>query len=99
ARSVRLLSEFRYEQPDPARVYRTLATHTAAMVSDLWRSAHGESACGRTLLDVGGGPGYFVAAFADAGVRYIGVEPDPSEVDSAGAFFYAAKGTLFRAAG
>src|ERR1700756_3544598 len=84
SRSVRLLSEFRYEQPDPARFYRTLATDTAAMVSDLWRSAHGESASGRTLLDVGGGPGYFAAAFADAGVRYIGVEPDPSEMHAAG---------------
>ena len=28
-RSVRLLSEFRYEQRDPARFYRTLATDTA----------------------------------------------------------------------
>jgi SAM-dependent methyltransferase len=82
-RSVRLLSEFRYEQPDPARFYRTLAADTVALVSDLWRSAHGESPAGRTLLDVGGGPGYFATAFADAGLRYIGVEPDPSEMHAA----------------
>jgi SAM-dependent methyltransferase len=84
ARSLRLLSEFRYEQPDPARFYRTLAADTAAMVSDLWLAGHGEPPVGRTLLDVGGGPGYFAAAFADAGVRYIGVEPDPSEMHAAG---------------
>jgi SAM-dependent methyltransferase len=99
ARSVRLLSEFRYEQPDPARFYRTLATDTAAMVSDLWRSAHGESASGRTLLDVGGGPGYFAAAFADAGVRYIGVEPDPSEMHSAGMSLMGTTDTFVRASG
>src|SRR5246127_4322328 len=99
SRSVRLLSEFRYEQPDPARFYRTLATDTAAMVSDLWRSAHGESASGRTLLDVGGGPGYFAAAFADAGVRYIGVEPDPSEMHAAGPSLARATDAFVRASG
>ena len=85
ARSVRLLSAFRYEQPEPARFYRALAADTAAMVGDLWSAAHGEPVAGRTLLDVGGGPGYFASAFTDAGVRYIGVEPDPSEMHAAGA--------------
>jgi SAM-dependent methyltransferase len=80
ARSLRLLSEFRYEQPDPARFYRELAADTATMVNDLWLATHGEAPIGRTLLDVGGGPGYFAAAFADAGVRYVGVEPDPNEM-------------------
>src|ERR1700739_339013 len=98
-RSVRLLSEFRYEQPDPARFYRTLATDTAAMVSDLWRSANGESPAGRTLVDVGGGPGYFAAAFADAGVRYIGVEPDPSEMTAAGPSLARATDAFVRASG
>ncbi len=83
-RSLRLLSEFRYEQPDPGRFYRALAADTAAMVRDLWLAGHGEPPVGRTLLDVGGGPGYFAAAFADAGVRYVGVEPDPSEIHAAG---------------
>jgi SAM-dependent methyltransferase len=98
-RSVRLLSEFRYEQPEPARFYRMLATDTAAMVSDLWRSARGESPAGRTLLDVGGGPGYFAGAFADAGVRYIGVEPDPSEMHAAGPSLARATDTFVRASG
>ena len=77
ARSLRLLGQFRYEQRDPARFYGALAADTAAMVTDLWRDTNGTSPDGRTVLDVGGGPGYFAAAFADAGLQYIGVEPDP----------------------
>ena len=84
ARSRRLLSEFRYEQSDPARFYSALAADTAAMVGDLWLATHGEPPAGRTLLDVGGGPGYFASAFSDAGVRYVGVEPDPSEMHATG---------------
>ena len=53
------------------------------MVTDLWRGSNGTSPAGRTLLDVGGGPGYFATAFADAGLHYIGVEPDPSEMHAA----------------
>ena len=83
-RSLRLLSEFRFEQPDPQRFYRFLAADTATMVSDLWLATHGSPPLGRTLLDVGGGPGYFAGAFGAAGVRYIGVEPDPSEMHAAG---------------
>ena len=75
ARSVRLLSEFRYEQSDPARFYGALAADTAVMVSDLWGSR-----TPGTLVDVGGGPGYFASAFTDAGWHYIGVEPDPQEI-------------------
>ena len=80
ARSLRLLGEFRFERRDPARFYRVLARDTAAMVSDLWWATNCTSPAGRTLLDVGGGPGYFAEAFADAGVHYIGVEPDPREM-------------------
>ncbi|MBS1691572.1 MAG: class I SAM-dependent methyltransferase [Actinobacteria bacterium] len=80
ARSVRLLGEFRFEQRDPARFYGALADDTADMVADLWHSATGTSPHGRTVLDVGGGPGYFAAAFARRGMRYIGVEPDRSEM-------------------
>ena len=83
-RSLRLLSAFRYEQRDPARFYEALATDTADMVSDLWQGLHGERPIGRSLLDVGGGPGYFATAFTGAGLRYIGVEPDPSEMHAAG---------------
>ncbi|WNG93118.1 class I SAM-dependent methyltransferase [Mycobacterium sp. ITM-2016-00318] len=80
SRSVRLLSQFRFEQSDPARFYGALARDTAAMVGDLWQATRGEAGTGRTLLDVGGGPGYFAAAFEDAGFTYIGVEPDAREI-------------------
>jgi SAM-dependent methyltransferase len=99
ARSVRLLSEFRYEQRDPARFYGALAADTVALVGDLWRAGQGEAPAGRTLLDVGGGPGYFAAAFADAGVRYLGVEPDPSEMHAAGPAVGGGTGTFVRASG
>ena len=80
SRSLQLLGQFRYEQRDPARFYGALAEDTAAMVTDLWRDFDGTSPAGRAVLDVGGGPGYFAAAFADAGLQYIGVEPDPGEI-------------------
>lgn len=99
SRSVRLLSEFRYEQADPARFYRTLAADTVAMVGDLWLAARGEPPTGRTVLDVGGGPGYFAEAFADAGFRYLGVEPDPGEMHAAGPGRAATTQTFVRASG
>ena len=99
ARSLRLLSEFRYEQSDPARFYGGLAADTAAMVGDLWLVGHGRRPAGCTLLDVGGGPGYFSEAFTDAGIRYIGVEPDPNEMHAAGPGFATASGTFVRASG
>ena len=94
ARSVRLLSEFRHEQSDPARCYGALAADTAAMVNDLW----GVRARG-TLIDVGGGPGYFATAFTDAGWRYIGVEPDPQEMHAAGHSRSGGPGSFVRASG
>jgi SAM-dependent methyltransferase len=99
ARSLRLLSEFRYEQPDPARFYRGLAADTAAMVADLWMGTHGEPPVGRTLVDVGGGPGYFASAFSDAGVRYVGVEPNPGEIHAAGPAVDRGAGEFVRASG
>ena len=101
-RSLRLLSEFRHERTDPARFYRALATDTAAMVGDLWLAAHDGPPRGRTLLDVGGGPGYFAAAFSDAGVGYIGVEPDPNELhaaDAAGPAVVGGPGAFVRGSG
>ncbi|OBI30241.1 SAM-dependent methyltransferase [Mycobacterium sp. E1386] len=99
SRALRLLSEFRFEQSEPARFYGALAADTAAMVGDLWLAATGESPAGRTLLDVGGGPGYFSAAFADAGIRYVGVEPDPSEMHAAGPTSANGAGNFVRASG
>jgi SAM-dependent methyltransferase len=98
-RSVRLLSEFRHEQCDPARFYGALASDTTEMVGDLWQGIHGERPVGLMLLDVGGGPGYFATALTDAGVRYIGVEPDPNELHAAGPVLARDAGTFVRASG
>ena len=97
-RSVRLLSEFRFEQSDPARFYGALAEDTVAMVTALWTGCTGELAAGRTVVDVGGGPGYFASAFDAAGMHYIGVEPDPREMH-AGPAGDAAGGVFVRASG
>ncbi|MEO9016922.1 MAG: class I SAM-dependent methyltransferase [Mycobacterium sp.] len=100
ARSVRLLAQFRHEQTDPARFYGALADDTAAMVTDLWQGLNGGEPTGKTVLDVGGGPGYFATAFADAGVRYIGVEPDPGEMHAMhAAGSVSSLGTFVRASG
>ena len=98
ARSVRLLGQFRYEQSDPARFYGALAADTAALVGDLWR-AHRPGGSPGTVLDVGGGPGYFAHAFADAGWRYVGVEPDPTEMHAAGPATHVGPGSFVRASG
>lgn len=98
-RSVRLLSEFRYEQPDPDRFYTALATDTAAMVTDLWRASHPDGPAGHTVVDVGGGPGYFASAFSGAGWDYVGVEPDPSEMHAAEHVRRDGPGTFIRASG
>lgn len=97
-RSVRLLGEFRFEQRDPARFYGALAADTVAMVTSLWTATHGTAPTGRTLLDVGGGPGYFATAFEEAGVEYVGVEPDASEMH-AGPAGERGNGTFVRASG
>lgn len=94
-RSVRLLRSFRFEQSDPDRFYGPLAEDTAAMVTDLWAPRQPG-----TVIDVGGGPGYFAAAFSAAGWKYIGVEPDPTEMHAAGRVGGAEPGGSFvRASG
>ncbi|SEH51903.1 Methyltransferase domain-containing protein [Mycolicibacterium rutilum] len=97
SRSLRLLGAFRFEQSHPARFYGALADDTAAMVGDLWRDAVGSSTDGTTVLDVGGGPGYFSEAFAANGFHYIGVEPDPAEMHAGPGV--AADATYVRASG
>ncbi|MDZ4268233.1 MAG: class I SAM-dependent methyltransferase [Mycobacterium sp.] len=99
SRSVRLLAEFRFEQSDPDRFYGALAADTVAMVADLWGSVDGSPATGLTVLDVGGGPGYFASAFTDAGLRYIGVEPDPREMHAAAPRLHRPAGVFVRASG
>ncbi|WP_068274626.1 class I SAM-dependent methyltransferase [Aldersonia kunmingensis] len=83
-RSVRLLRTFPHEQTDPALFYGSLATDTAAMIGDLYAAATGRDLTGTTVLDVGGGPGYFADEFAARGARYVPVEPDAGEMHAAG---------------
>lgn len=73
-RSLSLLRAFRSEQSDPAGFYGTLAADSVQQLSQYVDLA------GRTVLDVGGGPGYFRDAFVAAGARYVGLDNDPGEL-------------------
>jgi SAM-dependent methyltransferase len=77
-RSIRLFREFRYEQPDPARFYTALAEDSARQLSQYVDLA------GRTMLDVGGGPGYFRDAFRAAGATYFSLDADVGELSGMG---------------
>jgi SAM-dependent methyltransferase len=84
-RSVRLFSDFRVEQTDPARFYRALAQDSVGQLSgylDLDAA---------TVLDVGGGPGYFREAFEAAGADYWALDADVGELSGQGT---VAEGTV-----
>jgi SAM-dependent methyltransferase len=74
ARSRALFGAYGYEQSDPARFYSFLAADSARQV------AHYVDLRGKTLLDVGGGPGYFADAFRALGARYVGLDADAGEL-------------------
>lgn len=74
ARSRALFRAYSYEQSDPARFYTFLAADSARQV------AHYTPLQGRTLLDVGGGPGFFADAFRALGARYVGLDADVGEL-------------------
>ncbi len=78
-RSVRLLREFRYEQPDPARFYTALAQDSVGQLG------HYADLSGASMLDVGGGPGYFRSAFEGAGATYVALDADVGELAGLGA--------------
>ena len=74
SRAVRLFGDFRVEQSDPDRFYTTMARDSVqqlACVADL---------TGAHVLDVGGGPGYWADAFAEAGARYTPLDADAGEL-------------------
>jgi ubiquinone/menaquinone biosynthesis C-methylase UbiE len=79
-RSVRLFKAFRNEQTDRDTFYRLLADDSARQVGEFVPLS------GRTLLDVGGGPGYFADAFRGAGASYIGLDPDVGELSARGEY-------------
>jgi len=77
-RSLQLFRAFRVEQSDPDHFYSMLALDS---IRELRRWADLD---GAVVLDVGGGPGYFADAFADAGALYAGVDPDVGELTARG---------------
>ena len=77
-RSVRLFRAFRVEQTDPAHFYTLLARDTVRQISGYCPLAGG------TVLDVGGGAGYFGDAVRAQGAGYYLVEPDQRELTARG---------------
>lgn len=73
-RSIRLFKAFRLEQSKPEVFYSELANDAAAQVEQF------ASLQNATLLDVGGGPGYFAEAFSRAGARYVPLDADAGEL-------------------
>ena len=73
-RSVRLFRLFLAEQSDPETFYTGLAEDAVRQVAE-----HGALA-GRTVVDVGGGGGWFTAAFRARGAHCYLFEPDPAEL-------------------
>ncbi|HET6939143.1 MAG TPA: class I SAM-dependent methyltransferase [Nocardioides sp.] len=77
-RSVRLFRDFRVEQTDPARFYGALAEDSVGQLSGYLDLR------GATMLDVGGGPGYFRDAFTAAGATYWALDADVGELSGQG---------------
>jgi SAM-dependent methyltransferase len=77
-RMVRLFRLFRQEQSEPALFYRELATDSITQLAGYTELA------GRRVLDVGGGPGHFTAAFRARGAHCLLVEPDETELRAGG---------------
>lgn len=79
ARSVRLFRAFRSEQADQQSYYTTLATDTTAQLTTY------TDLDGRTVVDVGGGPGFFAHEFRRHGARCVCVDVDAGELAGQGA--------------
>jgi SAM-dependent methyltransferase len=75
-RSVRLFRLFLSEQTDPEQFYASLAEDTVEQVAEYCDLS------GRTVVDVGGGGGWFTSAFRAQGAKCYLFEPDPSELHS-----------------
>jgi SAM-dependent methyltransferase len=73
-RSIRLFRLFLAEQSDPEKFYAGLAEDAVRQVAE-----HGRLG-GRTVVDVGGGGGWFTAAFRARGAHCYLFEPDPAEL-------------------
>ncbi len=78
-RSIELFRLFREEQSRPDRFYGALARDSVRTIGRF------TALDGRTVLDVGGGPGYFRDAFESVGARYAAVDADIGELAAIGA--------------
>jgi SAM-dependent methyltransferase len=78
ARSLRLLRAFRAEQDNTSSYYELLADDTVRQLGQY------TDLNGRLVLDVGGGPGFFVRAFRGAGARAFCVDADAGELAGSG---------------
>lgn len=79
ARSVRLFRAFRSEQADQSSYYTILAADTTSQLR-----AYTELD-GATVVDVGGGPGFFAHEFRRFGARCVCVDVDAGELAGQGA--------------
>lgn len=86
-RSLRLFRLFLKEQTEPDLFYSAFAQDSVSVMSDLI------DLTGRTVLDVGGGPGFFAREFSAAGAHYVGVELDIEGDDVAQSFAVRGSGT------
>jgi len=77
-RSVRLLRAFRREQATPAVYYTHLAQDTVRQIGQY------ADLRGSVVLDVGGGPGFFVRELRRAGARAFCVDTDSGELAAQG---------------
>jgi SAM-dependent methyltransferase len=77
-RSIHLFRAFLKEQSEPDYFYQVLAGDSVRQISEY------VALNGRTILDVGGGPGYFADAFRAAGAVYFGIDPDVGELSARG---------------
>jgi SAM-dependent methyltransferase len=73
---VRLFRLFRTEQADPEHYYAALAEDAAQQIAAYCVPE------GRTVVDIGGGGGWFTAAFRARGAKCLLLEPDPAELRS-----------------
>jgi SAM-dependent methyltransferase len=77
-RSIRLFADFRHEQDDPERFYTALAADSVGQLRGYL------DLDGATVLDVGGGPGYFREEFTRAGASYVALDADVGELAGLG---------------
>ena len=77
-RTIRLFRLFLKEQSEPDTFYREVAEDSIRQVTQYAELA------GKTVIDLGGGPGHFTRAFQARGSRCLLVEPDQAELMSRG---------------